>query len=412
MDIKKRILIIEDNAEALEDIKENIILLEDRYDFEFSLSGEDALTQVEKGKFDIVVCDQVMPDVDGVTVLSQVRDSFPDTIRILMAEHLAKSDLLKSSGPIHQYLTKPFRYQEFERTLNRVVTLRELIVDQGLQDIIGKMESLPSIPSLYFQVEEEMNAPDPNLKKISEIISLDLGMSSKVLQLVNSAFFGLPRRVDNISLAASLLGLDILSDLILMMSVFSQFDDLEHEDFSFDYLTEHSVNTAKAARAIAQTEKLSAAEQKVAYTAGLMHDIGKLVFLVNLPEKFALALQLSHEENIPLYQAEMDIFQASHQSVGAYLLDLWGFPDCIVEAVAFHHDPEKLVDDRLNPTIAIHVSNYFEHMLNPDRKELKANESKSDLLNIEYLKNAGLGKKVRKWLEIYKIIIRYSVFEK
>ena len=411
MDIKKRILIIEDDAGILEDIKENIFSLKDRFDFAFSTNAEDALARIETDRFEIVVCDRVMPDVDGITVLSQIRDSYPDTIRILMAEHLTKFDLLKSSGPVHQYLAKPFRYQEFERTLNRVVTLRELIVDQSLQDVIGKMESLPSIPGLYFQVEEEMNAPDPDLKKISEIISLDVGMSAKVLQLVNSAFFGLPRKVDNISLAASLLGLDILSDLILMMSVFTQFDDLDHEDFSFDFLTEHSVNTAKAARAISQTEKLSATEQKIAYTAGLMHDIGKLVFLVNMPEKFTRALQLSHDENIPLYQAEMDIFQASHQSVGAYLLDLWGFPDCIVEAVAFHHDPEKLADDRLNPTIAVHVSNYFEHMLNPNRKELKANESESDLLNIEYLKSAGLGKKVRRWMEIYKIIIRYSLSE-
>jgi len=412
MDMKKRILIIEDEAETLEDIKENIFLLEDRYDFAFSGSAEDALSKIENDKFEIIVCDRLLPDIDGITLLSQIRDSFPDTIRILMAEHLTKSDLLKSSGPIHQYLAKPFRGQDFERTLNRVVTLRELIADQGLQDVIGKMESLPSIPSLYFQVEEEMNAPEPDLKKMSEIISLDVGMSAKVLQLVNSAFFGLPRRVDNISLAASLLGLDILSDLILMMSVFTQFDDLEHKDFSFDYLTEHSVNTAKAARAISQTEKLSATEQKVAYTAGLMHDIGKLVFLVNMPEKFTQALDLSHEENIPLHLAEIDILNATHQSVGAYLLDLWGFPDCIVEAVAFHHDPEKLVDDQLNPTIAVHVSNYFEHMLNPNRKELKANESESDLLNIEYLKNAGLGKKVRKWMEIYKIIIRYSISEK
>lgn len=411
MDIKKRILIIEDDAGILEDIKENIFSLKDRFDIAFSTNAEDALARIETDRFEIVVCDRVMPDVDGITVLSQIRDSYPDTIRILMAEHLTKFDLLKSSGPVHQYLAKPFRYQEFERTLNRVVTLRELIVDQSLQDVIGKMESLPSIPGLYFQVEEEMNAPDPDLKKISEIISLDVGMSAKVLQLVNSAFFGLPRKVDNISLAASLLGLDILSDLILMMSVFTQFDDLDHEDFSFDFLTEHSVNTAKAARAISQTEKLSATEQKIAYTAGLMHDIGKLVFLVNMPEKFTRALQLSHDENIPLYQAEMDIFQASHQSVGAYLLDLWGFPDCIVEAVAFHHDPEKLADDRLNPTIAVHVSNYFEHMLNPNRKELKANESESDLLNIEYLKSAGLGKKVRRWMEIYKIIIRYSMSE-
>ena len=408
MDMKKRILIIEDEADTLQDIKDNIFILEERFDFDFSSSAEHALNLIERENFDIVVCDRVMPDVDGITVLTKIRDSHPDIIRILMAEHLTKSELLKSSGPIHQYLAKPFRHSEFERTINRVITLRELIVDKGLMDIIGQMESLPTIPDLYFQVEEEMNAPDPDIRKISDVISLDLGMSAKVLQLVNSSFFGLPRKVDDISLAASLLGLDTLSDLILMMSVFNQFEELNNQDFSFDYLTQHSVNTAKAARAITQAEKLGPAEQKVAYTAGLMHDVGKLVFLVNLPERFAQALQLAHEENIPLYQAEMDILKASHQSVGAYLLDLWGFPDCIVEAVAFHHDPERLADDRLNPTIAVHIANYFEHILNPNRDRLKANESDSELLNIEYLKNAGFGRKIRKWMEIYKVIIRYS----
>lgn len=406
---KPRLLFVEADEYIRSSVSSRFIELLDDYVIETAGNAAEAVNKIEDYRPEVVVVNQQLPDINGETLIGQIKASNPDTIRILLTDRADRYSSGKSKCSAHHYLPVSCNSHALAQSIARAKLLSMDVLTSSLKKSLSKMESLPSLPTVYFELVDRLNDPETSIREIAQIVTKDIGMSANVLQLVNSAFFGLPKKVDDINLAVSLLGVDTFSDLVLMMSVFSQFSEKQMHDFSLDYLSEHSVNTAKAAKAISKTEGLGEPEQKIAYSAGLLHDIGKLVFVVNKPDLYAKAIELSNREKISLHLAEEKVIGNNHQQVGAYLLDQWGFPGTIIEAVAYHHSPEKIPLEGMTPAIAVHISNYFEHMLNPNREKIQINEMESYFLSIEYLKNAGLGKKVRNWLEIYQGIIRYSV---
>jgi putative nucleotidyltransferase with HDIG domain len=196
-----------------------------------------------------------------------------------------------------------------------------------------------------------------------------VSMSAKLLQIVNSAFLQPGMHISNVKQAVNLLGIDNVKNLVLMVEVVSPLKSaFDTEDFQFDHLWEHSMTVAKYAMAISQSES---DDEKVAYdafTAGLLHDVGKLILATKMPEKFHAAFELARENHISLFQAEKQIFGATHAQVGGYLLELWGLPDPIVEAITWHDYPSLCPEDAyatsssrtgFSSLTAVHVANYF-----------------------------------------------------
>ena len=131
-----------------------------------------------------------------------------------------------------------------------------------------------------------------------------------------------------------------------------------------------------------------------AFTAGLVHEIGKVVLTINLPEKFELSKSLAEQENISSMMAEKRIFESTHSEVGAYLLGLWGLPQSIVEAVAFHQLPGELQTNSFSPLTAVHIANIFHSY--PKAEVLGKPES---LFDVKYLEDLNLMKKIPVWYE-------------
>jgi putative nucleotidyltransferase with HDIG domain len=194
-------------------------------------------------------------------------------------------------------------------------------------------------------IVKEIQSPDTSLKKVGYIISQDVSMSAKILQLVNSAFFGLPQKITNPQQAAVYLGIDTLKTLILSVNVFSSFtEDAESCGFSLADLQKHSVMVGRLARDIAFAEMADKEVAEEAMIAGILHDIGKLI-LLKVPRQYKKVMDFIEKSGCDQVEAEYAVMKTSHAELGAYLLGLWGIPDIIVEAVAFHHNPSKLLEN-------------------------------------------------------------------
>jgi putative nucleotidyltransferase with HDIG domain len=194
-------------------------------------------------------------------------------------------------------------------------------------------------------IVKEIQSPDTSLKKVGNIISQDVSMSAKILQLVNSSFFGLPRKITDPKQAAVYLGVDTLKSLVLSIDVFSSFtEDAELRGFPLAEMWKHSLMTGKLAQNIARAQTNDKKVVEEVMIAGMLHDIGKLI-LLKVPKQYNQVMDFIEKSGCDRVEAEYAVMKTSHAEMGAYLLGLWGIPDNVVEAVAFHHNPSKLLEN-------------------------------------------------------------------
>lgn len=364
--MKLRILFVDDEIRVLQGLKRMLHNMSHEWDMAFSDSGQAALDLMETRKFDVIVTDMRMPGMDGGELLAQVIKRHPNMVRIILSGHSDQTMILKSVKAAHQFLTKPCEADILKSTIVQAYKLQDLLRNEDVKQVVSKVESLPSLPSVYSEIVKEMESPEPSIKKVGDIIEKDIGMAAKMLQLVNSAFFGLPRHVASPSHAVSLLGIDVVKSLVLSIHVFSAFNQSQVYHFSLNKLWQHSVLVSRFAKRILEIEKLEPSLVDYGFLAGIVHDIGMLVLAANLPDKYELVMRLATEGKLPIHQAEMQVFSTNHSEVGAYLLGLWGLPGPIIETVAFHHQIDECRTDQMSPLIAVYYANYADYQLNPD----------------------------------------------
>jgi putative nucleotidyltransferase with HDIG domain len=369
--------------------------LRHEWEMSFAGSGDEALRILDSSPFDVVVTDMQMPGMNGAALLAEVRQRHPQVVRIILSGYSNLELICQSVGPAHQYLSKPSDAETIKMTVSRACALRDLLADDALQLLVSKLQSLPSLPTLYTELIAELQAPDPSIKKVGDIISRDLGMTPKILQMVNSAFFGIRRHISSPTEAVSLLGLDTIVTLAITVQIFSQLDQARVPGFSPDALYTHSQRVALFAKRIARAEGADSKIFNDAFTAGLLHDVGQLVLVANQPEQYTEVLRLAQIEQLPIDRAERQVFGATHAEVGAYLLGLWGLPTAIVEAVAFHHLPGLSMIQGFGALTAVHAGNVIALELQADQQErCRA------VLDLDYLTGIGLPDRFPVWREV------------
>lgn len=387
----KRILFVDDEPNVLAGIRRMLHPMREEWEMAFASGGEEALAVLANEPFDVVVSDMRMPGMDGAQLLSEVKQRYPQVVRIVLSGHSEDDMVLRSVGPAHQYLAKPCDPRQLKEIVGRACALRDLLSEDSLRNLVSQMSTIPSLPETYTEIVEELQSPEASIKKVGKIISEDVGMTAKVLQLVNSAFFGLRRHVSDPAQAASFLGVDTLKALVLSIQVFSHFDALEIEGLCLDTLWNHSAMTGAMAKCTAVAEDGPEQLRDHALLAGLLHDAGKLVIAANLPERYSNVLTSVESEGLEFSEAERRIFTNTHAEVGAYLLGLWGLPDPIVEAVAFHHNPSRCMGDGFTPLTAVHVADALYHESRHPR------DGKVSVLDTEYLEQLGLADRLPAW---------------
>ncbi len=361
---KKQILFVDDEPMVLEAMRRMLRDKRNEWEMGFAASGQEALEFLSKGKFDMLISDMRMPGMNGAQLLNEVRNRFPGVIRIILSGQTDQEAVMKLVLPAHQYLSKPCDPETIKLTIERELQLNELLTNDSIKHIISGIATLPSSPSLYTRVMEELKGPDPSIGRIAEVISTDVGMTAKLLQLVNSAFFALPQHVSNLVQAVSLLGLDTIKTLVLSIHIFSQFDQEKLSTLNITGIWKHSLMVGLFAKTIARVENQSQVQVDDALTAGLLHDAGKLVLAANFSKEYVDITTLAEREGLAVAEAEGRVLNGTtHAEIGAYLMGLWGLPRSIVEAIAFHHRPHPDIMRSFNVVVAVYVANLLEHDL-------------------------------------------------
>lgn len=354
---------MDDEPLVLQGIRRSLRSMHVEWEIELATSGAEALVLMDKSPFDVVISDMRMPGMDGAELLERVRSKFPDTVRMVLSGQSDRETVLRSVGPTHQYISKPCDSDELKRKLTRAFALREILTSAKLKEIVSHMETVPSLPSLYVAITKALQTPDISVSKIGDIIAQDIGMSSKVLQLVNSAFFGLPCRVSNPRQAVTFIGIDNIRALVLSVHVFTGLEDKLTPQLAS--LWSHSLAVAGFATAIAQLQGNNQSVADEAFAAGLLHDVGKLVLVSACKAQYTDLLKKGHDHPTTILEMEQETFGCTHAEIGAYLLGLWGLPDPVVEAVAWHHTPARAALAAFSPLIAVHVAEHAHHQFNP-----------------------------------------------
>lgn len=398
--MKTRILFVDDESRVLEGLKRMLHSMRNEWDMAFLEGGEKALEALSRESFDVIVSDMRMPGMNGAELLNEVMKRYPRIMRFILSGHSDEHLILNSVGTAHQYLNKPCDPQKLKAALARASSLRDLLANERLEGLAVQLRSLPSLPTVYLQLLEEMQSPDASIGRIGEIISTDIGMSAKILQLVNSAFFGLPRHVSSPAQAASLLGLEIIRGMMLSIHVFSVFKQEKLPAFSLSALWRHSATVGAFARKIGEVEKCGEKMSGDSYIAGLLHDAGKLVLADSLPEQYGRALEIARDKHISLAQAESDTLGLTHAEPGAYVLGLWAFPDPVVEAAAYHHRPAECPGEGFSPLIAVHAANAIDHDLSTDSQP-----NTPARLDVDYLEHLGLAERLAVWRDACSSIV-------
>jgi YesN/AraC family two-component response regulator len=219
----KRILFVDDESKVLDGMRRMLHADRQRWDLQFAVGGEAALQACEAGGFDVVISDMRMPGMDGATLLGHIRDRFPSTARIVLSGY-SDGGLSTRAVPVaHRFLTKPCNGVDLRAMIEKVCILQDLLATAELRRIIGSIGELPSLSSTYTSLLQALRDDNSSIHTVAQIIAHDMGMSAKVLQLVNSAFFGLAQTVTTVQSAASFLGLETIKNLALASEAFRMF---------------------------------------------------------------------------------------------------------------------------------------------------------------------------------------------
>ncbi|MGB9771658.1 MAG: HDOD domain-containing protein [Candidatus Kapaibacteriota bacterium] len=387
--MKTGILFLSDET-TIKEIIRNVVPLQDDFDIFFAESGEKGLQILANNKIDIFFGSPNITLPSGSNIFYEIKRVFPETIRFALVSNLESPSVAQLSQYVHQFVQPPYTLENLKERIERTSSLQKTLKNEKIKELVQNITALPSLPELYIQIEQEVARPDFSLSKIGNLIAKDPNLTAKILQIVNSAYFGLQREITNINFALSYLGVNVIKSLIFYIHLFSNFKVTPENRKYLEQFWKHSLIVASNTYHLAEKHLTSKSEIDSAYTAGVLHDVGKFVLLntYTYPQNVMLLAEQKAMDNL---EAENEIYQCTHAEIGAYLLGLWGFPITIVEAVAYHHQPSKLKKSSLNFSTILHIADFLYYTPNLDVPHIQEIGLEKDLIEaIYYFKNLRL----------------------
>ena len=395
MNKKLTILFVDDDIALLKSLRRVVHSMRNEWDCEFVSSGKEALRILSDKPFDLLVSDMRMPEMNGAQLLRIVKRQNPKTMRFILSGQADDNAFSQCIGSMHQFLSKPCDFDLFKEAVNRSLSLRNSLHNIEIKTLLIDVDSLPILPKLYYQLMEEMESDDSTLESIGNIISKDIGMTAKILQVANSSYFGASDKVTNAVHAVQLLGLEFIQSLVLVNNIFSTSNLSNKNTLLVEKIWEDSVDVAGLAMELAKMENAKCNIQSYSYTAGILHLAGKSILLVNFPEKYQEYLLKLEADNRNELEVEEEVFGGSCAQMGAYILGLWGLPDAIVEAISYYKTPSKCILKSPSALTFLHVAS----VLSQGSVEGSIQEI-PDKLDQKYLKEIGMLDRFSKWKEI------------
>lgn len=388
-------LIIADKKSIYKDIKKTLKIANINFDIYYENDYDKIMQILIKKDINVVIADLMLNNQDSFSLMKEIKYEYPTIVRIFFTDLNDKDFILQGIDVAHQVIKKDFRPDFFLKIVNSAVRNLSLLEKKGMQEIIGKLDSIPIIPEVYMKLLSQFQIPNVPIKTIGDLIAKDISLTTKVLQIANSAMLAHKGEIKTPHQAAIFLGMNTLRALVLYVEVFFNNSYKQVDDFSVKKLEYHSREVAKNAVKIMEYEDRVDFIDSV-YVSGLLHDFGQLVILNSFKDDYAPILDKAKDENIALWKVEKESLDINHAEVAAYLLGIWGLPDDIVEAVLYHHEPSSYISKDFCPLSAIHFANYFVNF-----KEAKTYEDLEGL-DIDYYRTIGKYTHLTDWFNLLK----------
>ena len=334
---KLKVLFVDDDAIVHQSLRRVVTSRRLPIELLLTTSASQAEQVLSSTACDVIVTDARLPDMVGKDLLVNVRDRWPMTMRILMtseAEDGVVSSLLVAA---HQLLNKPVSPTELLEAVQSASRLRFLLMNERLRAVVHRMEHLPVVPKVYTDLTRALRDENTSNQTLARIVSQDMSLTTGILKLINTPYFGLSRRVSDMLQAVTILGVNLIRGLVLADRVFKTLDPDMYPGFDTEKLWTHCLDVARCCRAARRAEGAGGRAIEDAFLCGLLHDVGKIVLAEGCPGEYTRILLLAQTRNVPLADVEADELCVTHAEVGAYLLGLWGFSEPIVIAIAQHH---------------------------------------------------------------------------
>jgi HD-like signal output (HDOD) protein len=345
-----RVLFVDDEPNVLSALRRMLRSECSHWDASFATNASEALTLFAESPFDVVMTDMRMPGMDGADLLMQVRELNPATVRIVLSGQTDRASAAKAASVAHQYLSKPTDAGTLKNAVSRARELERRLGQPRLRSALGGLERLPSPSATVRCLNSAVADPASDVHTIVRIVEGDLGISARLLQLVNSAFFALPREVTSLREAVSYLGLENVRALAASSDVVHALGSTPGFDALARRLQVHSAGVTQLAHHILPRARRPAD----LFLGALLHDLGLLAAAALVPEIWA---DLNANGTEPwAAEREQSLLGATHADIGAYLLSLWGMPYGAVEVVARHHDPGPVVGGALSEVHAVFLA--------------------------------------------------------
>ena len=385
--IETRILFVDDEPAILDGLRDLLRKERRRWDMVFALGGQEALDQLARQSFDVVVSDIRMPGIDGAQLLTQVKATYPCVARIVLTGHADRDAVLRALPVAHQFLTKPCDAGALRVAIERTQALHTLLESGEIRDIVGRLSALPSVPQTYLALTDAARDPRKGLSDMTAIVQRDPAMSTKVLQLANSAYFGNSQPIASIQQAVMYLGIELLKGLALTGNVFGTMGKSVVDGFSLEALQTRSLRTACLAKRFVEDPRRA----EEAFTAALVADVGQIIMAMGLRKGYQDVLRRARETGRAVHHVELETLGITHAEVGAYLLGVWNLPFSIIEGVAYHHRPDALGDGPCEMLAALYAA---DALVEPPPGGGEPE------LDHAFVERAGLGERLVEWRRI------------
>ncbi len=219
--------------------------------------------------------------------------------------------------------------------------------------LVKKISQVYSLPDIYYRLRELIDSPNATAAQIGTLINEDISLSARLLRLVNSAFFGFNKKVETVTQAVTVVGMQQLQDLVLATKVITLFENIPQELLDLKGYWQHSIATGVAARIIA-TQRGEHNPERL-FVAGLLQDIGSLIIFSHLPEQAHRCLQSAHAGSVVMHTIEERLLGFSHNNIGYLLMKSWQLPPTLSEVARYHHKP-ALAQNYMEEIATCHVA--------------------------------------------------------
>jgi len=356
-DEKLRVLFVDDEQRILDGLRRQFRGKRDQWDIRFAQSGEQALRLMEEVSADVVISDMRMPGMHGAALLREVQERWPGAVRFVLSAQTDQADLLRDVGAIHQFIQKPCAAEALERAVTRTCDLASTIESEELRSVTARIGSLPVVSDSFTKLVQVLEEEKSDANTVAEVVERDVGLSAKLLQMVNSAFFGIPRHVHTVKDAVVLLGTSSLKSLAIASQIIDALASGSSTERDIARLWRASADIGALAGTLARNHGQCSDVCDTARLAGTLSLIGRGILLDSWPGRYAAALERAQHKPGMLHEAEAIEFGVPQHSVGAYALGLWAFDDEVIEAVAGQVNPDlSLVRDASHPLPYVHAA--------------------------------------------------------